>query len=501
MLEPYHVRCVRRYYVQTMGRVLGRVRLSRSTDESTSEERQREIIETWASMHGHEIVGWAVDLDVSRSVDPFDSPDLGPWFSEPERVSSWDILACWKLDRVATGSIYLNKVMAWCFENEKDLVSVTENFDLSTWVGRLIAGVIAGVAEGELEAIKERTGASRAKLRTLGRWAGGKAPYGYRAVKNGNGWKLEPSQPEADRVREIASQAAERRSIMSIAKRLNEEGVPSPRGGGWTAQTITRMLRSRWVLGQSEHNGQVVRGEDHLPLQVAEPLIDLDLWQQVQAVLDDRKRPKKRKNETGLLLNIAYCLLCREPLWHNVMVSRGVTYRYWRCSSRHKKQPKDCPAPGVPAEMLEDFVAEQFMSEIGDMERTEPVYIPAEGHAEEINRLAEAITLTRKEKDLGLYEGDDDGYLARLTELTNRKRILEAQPGRPARWERRGVGETWAQGWERLDTAERRELLLDAGVKVHAHMFARNSPEFHFYVDLNGINRLRLPEGLVAGSN
>ncbi|MEV5836831.1 recombinase family protein [Nocardia sp. NPDC052112] len=77
-----------------------------------------------------------------------------------EQRDAWDVVVCWKLDRLATGSIYLNKVVAWCNDRGKSMVSVTENFNLSTWVGRLIANVIAGVAEVELEAVEERTKAA-----------------------------------------------------------------------------------------------------------------------------------------------------------------------------------------------------------------------------------------------------------------------------------------------------------------------------------------------------
>lgn len=56
-----------------MARVLGRIRLSRLADESTSEQRQRDLITQWATSRGHDIVGFAVDLDVSGSVSPFET--------------------------------------------------------------------------------------------------------------------------------------------------------------------------------------------------------------------------------------------------------------------------------------------------------------------------------------------------------------------------------------------------------------------------------------------
>ena len=79
-----------------MHRVLGRIRLSRLTTESTSAARQRELIEQWAAMHDHTVIGYAEDLDVSGSVDPFEAPALSPWFRE-DRRGEWDILVAWKL--------------------------------------------------------------------------------------------------------------------------------------------------------------------------------------------------------------------------------------------------------------------------------------------------------------------------------------------------------------------------------------------------------------------
>ena len=171
-------------------RVLARTRISRATEESTSIERQRELIENWARDNDHEIVAWAEDIDVSGSISPFDAPELGPYLKEP-MSEEWDILVAWKLDRLARNSINTHKLFAWIIEQDKTLVCISENIDLGTWVGRMVASVIAGVAEGELEAIRERTKAAKQKMRQQGRWFGGKPPYGYYPVKHGGEWKLE----------------------------------------------------------------------------------------------------------------------------------------------------------------------------------------------------------------------------------------------------------------------------------------------------------------------
>jgi DNA invertase Pin-like site-specific DNA recombinase len=136
-------------------RVLGRVRLCRTTEESTSVERQREVVEQWASMHDAQIVGWAIDDGESGSVDPFHTPPLGPWLSDPEKVGQYDAVVAWKLDRLGRSAVLLSKLFGWADDNGKTLVSVSESIDLSTRSGRMLASVIAGLAEGELEAIRD----------------------------------------------------------------------------------------------------------------------------------------------------------------------------------------------------------------------------------------------------------------------------------------------------------------------------------------------------------
>jgi hypothetical protein len=47
----------------------------------------------WAVVRSHEVVGAAVDTDVSGAMSPFDRPGPGPWLSDPERIASFDGIA------------------------------------------------------------------------------------------------------------------------------------------------------------------------------------------------------------------------------------------------------------------------------------------------------------------------------------------------------------------------------------------------------------------------
>jgi site-specific DNA recombinase len=473
-----------------MARVLGRCRISRSTEESTSIARQKEAIEASAKMGGHEVVGWAIDEDVSGAVSPFNAPELGQWLA-PEKLPEWDILVTYRLDRIARRVIPLNRLFGLILDEGKSLVSTSESIDLSHWVGRLVANVIAGVAEGELEAIQERTRGSYKKLRTTGRWPGGTPPFGYQAVpRELEGWQLAIKEDEANLLREVVNRVLDGASINGIARWLDTTGYKPRRGGHWTSIGLTRLLRGRSILGQATLHGKLVLDDDGLPLRYAdEGVIDEDTRERVLAELSTRKVTKKRDNGVSLLLNVAKCAHCQEWLYLFVKTAKGKQYRYWRCSGKTKRK-NNCNAPSVPADELEAFVEEHLLDEIGKHERTERVFIPATGHSSELEQVERAIEGIRKERDLGLYDDDDDNYFDRLSGLVKRRKSLEDTEALPARWECRGLNETYSEAWVRMDTAERRTLLLETGVTVEA---AAKPLAFHFHVPADVVQR-SIPE-------
>lgn len=461
--------------------MLGRIRLSKDADESgTSIERQRESITQWSAMHGHSVVAWAIDSGVSGSVDPFDTPELGPWL-KPERLPEWDALVAYRLDRLSRRVIPLNKLFGFVQEHGKTLASVSESLDLSTWIGRLVANVIAGVAEGELEAIRERNLGSHQKVRQLGRWHGGVAPYGYTAAKRADGWYLAVDDAEARVIREaILPRVLSHESTNSIAAALNRAEVPARRGGAWSGVAVRTLLRRRALLGQHEHNGKIVADEDGLPIKRADPVLTVQEFERVQEALQSRS-VRLSARSVNPFAGIVFCYSCDAPLYPQGM--KGRDYTYYRCRNRHQGATLDgrppCSAPAVRSEVIAEAIEQHLLDEIGHLQRRERFYIAGSDHNEALADVADAISTTRREKDLGLYDGDDDEYFARLERLTQRRRELEVLPSTPAGFEWRDIGETYAQAWKRMDAAQRRTLLIDSGIKLtisggpvlHAHLY------------------------------
>lgn len=448
--------------------------MSRSTEESTSIERQREIIEQWASANEHTVVGWAEDVDVSGSIDPFETASLGVWLNT--KAPEWDIVCAWKLDRLGRNAIQLNKLFGWAAEYDKTIVSCSENFDLSTWVGRLVANVIAGVAEGELEAIRERTKSSRRKLRDSARWAGGKPPYGYAAVKlgSGQGWSLEVDPESAKVVRRIVEDVIDGKPITRIAGELNEDLVPTPadlyalrRGkptgdGRWQATPIRNMLRNKALRGYVHHKGETVRDDDGMPVLMAEPLVDLDEWEAIQSVLDriQEARSGMSRADKSPLAGVAVCMVCESNLHHSQSSTKGYEYRHYRCPKKDTTQ--------IPAKDLEELVEEAFLDEVGDMEVRERVWVPGDSQPEELREAVTAYDELTKAAGRAQSTTAKQRLQRQLDTLDSRIAELESSKSEDAHWDFQTTGGTYRSVWESSDIIGRRDLLRKSGITVAA---------------------------------
>lgn len=471
-------------------RVLGRIRLSRASDESTSPERQKDVITTWASQNDHTIIGWAEDLDVSGAVDPFDTPALGPWLTD--KLGEWDILCAWKLDRLARRAVPLHRLFGLCQDEGKTLVCVSDNIDLSSWVGRLVASVIAGVAEGELEAIRERTKASHQKLRELGRWPGGKPAYGYRAVEREDaaGWELVPDEHAKQIIGRIVADVLAGRSVESIAQVLTDSGELSPsdylrardgnptRGNGWHSQTIRKLLRSRTLLGHVTHKGQTVRDGQGNPIRKGPPLVTQHEFDQIQAILQSKSFTVRTTN-TSPLLGVVLCPECGKPLHHRGQTTSGKLYRYYYC--------RGCRGAQVKADEVEDRLEEAFLYELGDEYVRERVFIPAENHQIELDEAIRAVD--EISAVLGTITSDTmrKRLTSQLSALDSKISRLESLPSREAGTILRETDTKYRTVWENSTTEQRRELLLASGITATIKRTAGTQLiEFH----------LRIPEDI-----
>ncbi|WP_412516789.1 recombinase family protein [Actinomadura madurae] len=440
-------------------RAVGGIRLSSMTEETTSPQRQKSLIQAWADGNNATMIGWATDLDVSASIEPWDRPELGPWLN---RADEYDLLIFAKLDRAVRSLRDFVNLTAWSEDHKVGLVILDPPIDLTDLWGKAMAGVLAVFAELERGMIAKRTREGYEELLAKGRWPGGRVPYGYRAVKRPgvDGWWLVVNEEQAEVLRKIAGRIIGGASTLSQAKWLNEEKVPTARGAkSWGYTALYDMLRSPALMGQRlTADGDVVRDESGMPVQRADPILNRADWERLQAALDANAHNRTgNRQDAAPLLRVAFCYRCQRPLYRRGTKKKNakgekVPYFYYRCASANDTTVDICPDRPYRSRELEQIVFDEFLAEVGGVEIQREVYVPGEDHSEDLETAQAAYSdLTQQLTDEVNLRATEDHRATERPRRPYRGPGLDAQSASPV-----GVRRNRVDVRETLGRVERR---------------------------------------------
>jgi site-specific DNA recombinase len=308
----------------------------KSTDEGLDQEynsleAQRDSALAFISSQRHE--GWiAIDDgydDGGFSGGNTNRPALKRLLADVEdgRI---DVVVVYKIDRLSRSLSDFAKIGDLFDEHGVTFVSVTQQFNTTTSMGRLTLNILLSFAQFEREVtgerIRDKISASKAK----GMWMGGTPPLGYDVRDR----KLVVNEPEAALVRDIFARYAETGSAAQLVRELQIEGHTTK---VWVAQNgrrhegkiidqqcIFTMLRTRLYLGEITHKGQSFPGQH-------EPIVSTELWAAVLAFVDGRKQgPRTRyKKEPALLTGLLYAPDGQRMLPTYTQKKNGKRYRYY----------------------------------------------------------------------------------------------------------------------------------------------------------------------------
>lgn len=144
----------------------------RVSTDAQSHASQRGEVERWLVGNGHEpeVVTWFIDRESGATFDRTAYKRMREAIFNGE----FDTVVVWRLDRLGRSIREgINAVGDLCDKGVR-LVSVRETLDLSGTIGQIIAAVLFGVAQSELEANKQRRDAGIAAAKSRGVYKGGK---------------------------------------------------------------------------------------------------------------------------------------------------------------------------------------------------------------------------------------------------------------------------------------------------------------------------------------
>ncbi len=378
-------------------------------------------------------------------------------------------------------------------------------------------------AQLELNRFKSRAQDAHRAIRQMDRWASGVPPLGFKVVghPSGKGKGLDTDETGKALLGSMARRLLDGWSFIRIAAWLNgahvdprcsrrhvegcecrhaaaltnmdrarvASGKP-PRARPWSVNSVIDGLTSPRtqglkMTGRGKH-AMVVLDSEGEPIRLGPPTFDADTWKQLQEAATLRKIGQRTPSKTANpMLGVGFCGCSGCPACegkHSGVSGSGETIcgaslaqqvtrknlasgemREWR-SYRCGRTPLNCNGMSVKADTADSALEAYFLTLWGEDEVTRQVFVPGEDHSAELEQANATIERLRMESDAGLLTTPDDvrQWLERMKAQVAKRDQLAAKPSRAAGWVSEATSQTFEEVW---DTADHRQLLLDAGVR------------------------------------
>jgi site-specific DNA recombinase len=418
----------------------------KSTEEGLEQEfnsldAQRESAEAFIASQVHE--GWST-LDVRYDDGGFtggnmERPALKRLLADIQ-AGKVDCVVVYKVDRLSRSLLDFARLIETFEKHKIAFVSVTQQFNTATSMGRLVLNVLLSFAQFEREIIGERIRDKIAATKKKGKWFGGFPVLGYDVDRSGKSSRLVINAKEAARVREIFRLYLHLGALLPVVSELarrgwqNKECTTSKgdvRGGKpFDNCSLYGLLKNPIYVGMIRHKTNVYPGEH-------EAIVDPGVFKQVQSLMQKNARaggPLIRNRYGALLRGILFCKGCSRTMVHTFSTKGSKRYRYYTCTAAIKEGRKVCPSPSLPSEEIEKIVVDQIRCIASDAGLRAEVSQQANAQFEtEISEL----TTERKQlqRELGWHHGEirklvvdglaNSGTTARIADL--HERIAQAE--------------------------------------------------------------------------
>jgi len=328
--------------------------------EFNSLQAQREACEAFINSQRHE--GWvclrtAYD-DGGFSGATMDRPALQQLLADLT-AGRVDIVVVYKIDRLTRSLADFAKIVEILDARGASFVSVTQQFNTTTSMGRLTLNVLLSFAQFEREVIGERIRDKIAASKQKGMWMGGVPPLGYQAQDR----KLIVVDSEAEIVRFIFRRYAELGSVRLLKDELDARNIQSKLrtsasgrilgGKPFARGALYLMLQNRIYRGEIVHREQSYLGEH-------EPIIDPPLWDAVQAQIASNTAQRNEGGKTRQPSLLAGMLFDRDGnrMTPSHAGKKGRRYRYYVSRSLiTKDRTGNSAGLRIPAAEIEQLVS------------------------------------------------------------------------------------------------------------------------------------------------
>lgn len=283
------------------------------------------------------------------------------------KLGKLNVVVVTKIDRISRSVVDFSHLWKLFEKHNVQFISLAENFDSSTAIGRAMLKLTLVFAELERETIGERTRGKSLWRAKQGLW-NGNTVLGYDIHPEMKGY-LVINETESELVRLIFNTYLRVKSVKETAKELNEKGYrtkahKSKKGTFKEAKkflgsSISKILQNPVYIGKIRFKGELYDGKQ-------DSIIDIGTWEAVQkrfaSVYKERPKRKKRMTHPFFLAGVLKCGNCGSFMTPYYAYGKyKKRYYYYECTRRNhngkgKEEQGTCDMMYVPAEEIENLM-------------------------------------------------------------------------------------------------------------------------------------------------
>ncbi|HHX63132.1 MAG TPA: recombinase family protein [Epulopiscium sp.] len=383
-------------------------RKSRASEQGESIQNQIDMCKAYADTHFKDIE-FFVYKDDGFSGGNIDRPEFQLLLKELKK-RSYDVLMCYRLDRISRNVSDFSSTLDMLTKNDIGFVSIKENFDTTTPMGRAMIHISSVFAQLERETTTERITDNMFALARTGRWLGGTAPTGFDGKRemyvDGNGdkkfaVKLTPVPEEQKIIETIFDKYIELGSISKVVTYCVQNDIRSKNNKILHAATIGRLLNSPvycvadgiaydyfakhksiieleredfdgkfgiMPYGRTNQAGDRVKNNDMSKWIIAigkhKGVITSDKWIKVQKMLkkNSHKAIRGESPTNALLSPLLRCGSCgaRMIVTGQTILADGTPAYYYKCQTKDVSKGTKCDIANIAGYKLDEYVVEHI---------------------------------------------------------------------------------------------------------------------------------------------
>ena len=343
-----------------------RVSTRYQVDKDSLEVQRRELKAYSEMILG--ISDYVVFEDPGYSAKNTDRPDYQRMMDRLQ-TGEFSHLLVWKIDRISRNLLDFAEMYSALKRYGVTFVSKNEQFDTSSAVGEAMLKIILVFAELERQMTSERVTAVMLSRAGVGKWNGGRVPYGYQYDKASDTFSV--NEYESKVLKMIFDLYEQYHSTLYVTTYLNNKGLKTRAGKDWSTIAVHKMLTNVFYIGDYRYNvrdstkkyeikdeSEWVTYENHHV-----PLISREQFQNVQNIL---KRHKRGGNQAGqsrirkrihVFSGVLVCGVCGSNMSASIDRARSSGWRpsIYACR-RHRQNITACGNKYISEVVLGPFI-------------------------------------------------------------------------------------------------------------------------------------------------